>query len=72
MEYSAPNFVDLHLHVIFWKILYLIVLLFITTLQQNGFPVQNLIKVINKYEYNKRLSFLKFKLTDKLFTFLTN
>lgn len=46
--------------------------LFITKLQQNGFPLDILIKLINKFEYKKRLTLLKFKLTDKLFTYITN
>ena len=45
--------------------------LFINKLQQNGFPSHIFSKYINKFEYNKRLTLLKFNLNSKLTIYIS-
>lgn len=44
--------------------------LFIIKMQSNGFPDNILIKFINKFEYSKRLSLLKYNFCNKLIHYI--
>ena len=44
--------------------------LLIIKLQQNGFPNSILIRFINKFQYNKRLTLLKFEINDRFINYI--